>query len=686
MPPSEPSTMPIDCPALLHTLFEGSAEALIALDAERRIRHWNPAAQQLFGYAAAEMLGQPLLALSPADRRRESQQLLTLPETEAARPHRALLAGKNGRMVSVSLRTRPLPGHDGQAPGLLLFLRECSTSLDLQQSQQLQALVANSDDGIITKDLNGIITSWNPGAERLFGWLAEEIIGRPMRTLIPADRQHEEDHILKRLVAGEKVDHFETERLRKDGSTVFVSVTVSPLRDAQGLVVGASKIARDIGVRLQAERVIHHHATVDPITGLLNRRAFSKRLRELLQQADAAGRRMALLMIDLDRFKAVNDTLGHQVGDLLLRQVGRRLRQVLREGDVIARQGGDEFTALLPQVEHPAEAMAVAQRISQALTEPFLIEGKRPSIGGSVGVAVFPEDGRSAELLMQHADEAMYGSKRAGGSRAARLSAEEQAAAKDRARLLADLHPAIAQGQLRLVYQPVRRFSDGSVLRSEALVRWAHPERGLLGPGLFIPLAEEAGLLNALGDWVFREAARQLADWRRRLHPQLQVSINLSPSQLRAGADYFRGWSQHLRELALPPSALILEITEGMVVDQSRDTAQLLRRIREQGAQIAIDDFGTGYSSLSQLSRLDVQYLKVDQSFVRQMMRSERERALVEAIVSMAQKLGLQAVAEGVETAEQAQLLQLMGCDYGQGYLYARPLPPDEVEQHFPAA
>ena len=678
--------MPIDCPALLHTLFEGSAEALIALDAERRIRHWNPAAQQLFGYAAAEMLGQPLLALSPADRRRESQQLLTLPETEAARPHRALLAGKNGRMVSVSLRTRPLPGHDGQAPGLLLFLRECSTSLDLQQSQQLQALVANSDDGIITKDLNGIITSWNPGAERLFGWLAEEIIGRPMRTLIPADRQHEEDHILKRLVAGEKVDHFETERLRKDGSTVFVSVTVSPLRDAQGLVVGASKIARDIGVRLQAERVIHHHATVDPITGLLNRRAFSKRLRELLQQADAAGRRMALLMIDLDRFKAVNDTLGHQVGDLLLRQVGRRLRQVLREGDVIARQGGDEFTALLPQVEHPAEAMAVAQRISQALTEPFLIEGKRPSIGGSVGVAVFPEDGRSAELLMQHADEAMYGSKRAGGSRAARLSAEEQAAAKDRARLLADLHPAIAQGQLRLVYQPVRRFSDGSVLRSEALVRWAHPERGLLGPGLFIPLAEEAGLLNALGDWVFREAARQLADWRRRLHPQLQVSINLSPSQLRAGADYFRGWSQHLRELALPPSALILEITEGMVVDQSRDTAQLLRRIREQGAQIAIDDFGTGYSSLSQLSRLDVQYLKVDQSFVRQMMRSERERALVEAIVSMAQKLGLQAVAEGVETAEQAQLLQLMGCDYGQGYLYARPLPPDEVEQHFPAA
>ena len=678
--------MPIDCPALLHTLFEGSAEALIALDAERRIRHWNPAAQQLFGYAAAEMLGQPLLALSPADRRRESQQLLTLPETEAARPHRALLAGKNGRMVSVSLRTRPLPGHDGQAPGLLLFLRECSTSLDLQQSQQLQALVANSDDGIITKDLNGIITSGNPGAERLFGWLAEEIIGRPMRTLIPADRQHEEDHILKRLVAGEKVDHFETERLRKDGSTVFVSVTVSPLRDAQGLVVGASKIARDIGVRLQAERVIHHHATVDPITGLLNRRAFSKRLRELLQQADAAGRRMALLMIDLDRFKAVNDTLGHQVGDLLLRQVGRRLRQVLREGDVIARQGGDEFTALLPQVEHPAEAMAVAQRISQALTEPFLIEGKRPSIGGSVGVAVFPEDGRSAELLMQHADEAMYGSKRAGGSRAARLSAEEQAAAKDRARLLADLHPAIAQGQLRLVYQPVRRFSDGSVLRSEALVRWAHPERGLLGPGLFIPLAEEAGLLNALGDWVFREAARQLADWRRRLHPQLQVSINLSPSQLRAGADYFRGWSQHLRELALPPSALILEITEGMVVDQSRDTAQLLRRIREQGAQIAIDDFGTGYSSLSQLSRLDVQYLKVDQSFVRQMMRSERERALVEAIVSMAQKLGLQAVAEGVETAEQAQLLQLMGCDYGQGYLYARPLPPDEVEQHFPAA
>lgn len=673
-------TVPAD--ALLAALLETTADAVLAVDADDNIVACSAAAEALLGYSREYVVGLSCRMLCPRDRLADEARLTQqLAEGRPVGPLPGVLLAHDGTRVAVEQAGRPVRDARGVPVGAVRLFRDARQDPDAGwQKRRLQSLIDDSDDAIVTKSLDGIVTSWNPGAERLFGWLAAEVIGRPMTALIPPERQAEEADFLQRISRGEKVDHFETERLRKDGSTALVSVTLSPLRDDWGRIVGVSKIARDIGVLVQAERVVRFHASTDAVTGLGNRRAFSQHLAESLEQAGADAAQAALLVVDLDRFKSVNDLMGHHAGDQLLRLVGRRIRYAVRERDFVARLGGDEFTVVLPVVADAREAMAIASRISAELARSFVVEGRSLTLGASVGVALFPDDGGSEIPLLQHADEAVYESKRAGGGRATRLASGRQQAVQDRARLLADLHHALALGQFRLVYQPIVDFATGQIQRVEALLRWAHPGRGEVSPAVFIPLAEEAGLIHAIGDWVFREATRQLAAWRAASGRELRVSINLAPSQLRAGADYFRAWARHIRALRLPAGAITVEITESMVVDWSDETQALLRRIRRHGAEIAIDDFGTGFSSLSLLSRLDVQYLKIDQSFVRAMTNGPRDLALCEAITTMAHKLGLKVVAEGVETEAQAALLRGMGADLAQGYLYGRPVPPAAIE------
>lgn len=664
-------------------LLEANA-AVAVIDDQGLITHWSQSAVRLFGYSSDEVVGHHVVMLTPFGRQDEGHALRSaILGGHPYGPVKTLAAGTNGASVPLVVKSIPLFDASQKILGALLVYREVRAPAQSMEAQRLQALVSDSDDAIITKTLRGIITSWNPGAERMFGWLAEEIIGRSVLVLIPPERQREEQEILAKISRGEKVEHFETERVRKDGSTVSISVTISPIRNQDGTVIGASKIARDITLNVQAERVVQFHATVDSVTTLMNRRAFYSALLSGLGEATKSDGRAALLMVDLDHFKALNDSMGHRIGDQVLRQAGARLKQAVGSDAPVARLGGDEFMVLLPAIQTAEDAMAVAGHILHSLSQPLEVAGSLQSIGCSVGIAIFPDDAMTAELLMQQAAEAIFQCKHAGGGRAARLSPQQQAAVQDRVQLMADLHRAVPDGQLRLVYQPVRSLADGTVKRGEALVRWFHPTRGLVSPAVFLPLAEQAGLMNALGDWVFREATRQLADWRRRIDDSLQVSINLSPSQLRAGARYFAKWALHLKALQLPASAVIFEITETAVVDQSRATTVLLQRIRRRGAELAIDDFGTGHSSLSLLSRLDVQYLKVDQSFVRAMTVSGKATALVEAITLMAQKLGLRVVAEGIEAQAEADLLKSMGCNYGQGFLFARPLSAADVERFF---
>lgn len=678
--------MPLDLTLVLDALLVEANAAIVVIDDQNQITHWGQSAARRFGYTAEEVIGHHIIMLTPFGRQDDGIALRTATAAgQVYGPIKTLCAGKDGASVPIVVKGIPLIDASQRVQGAVLMYREVDAPPLSMEAQRLQALVTDSDDAIISKTLNGVITSWNPGAERMFGWLAEEIIGRSMRVLIPEDRQHEENTILDRLARGEKIEHFQTERLRKDGSSLTISVTVSPIRDPAGTVIGASQIARDITLHVQAERVIRFHATVDSVTTLLNRRAFNTALLDALKDAALNRHRAALLLVDLDRFKALNDAMGYRAGDKVLREAGQRIQRALEGHVAVARPGGDEFTVLLSNIGSDADVMGVAARVLQALAQPYEVSGSLQTLGSSIGVAIYPDDALTPEMLMQHAQEAAMGCKRAGGGRVARLTPQQQAAVQDRHQLMADLHQAVPEGQLRLVYQPVKSLLDGSIRRCEALVRWLHPTRGLISPAVFIPLAEEAGLIDGIGDWVFREATRQLADWRRRLDDRLQVSINLSPSQLRAGSRYFAGWVMHLRAIHLPASAVILEITENAVVDQSRATNALLQRIRRRGAQIAIDDFGTGQSSLSLLSRLDAQYLKIDQSFIRAMTSGPKAEGLVEAITSMAQKLGLKVVAEGVETEAEAALLRAMHCDYVQGYLFARPQSAVTVETLFQA-
>ncbi|HYF58726.1 MAG TPA: EAL domain-containing protein, partial [Burkholderiaceae bacterium] len=526
-----------------------------------------------------------------------------------------------------------------------------------------------------------LVTSWNAAAERIFGYTAPEIVGRPMATIIPDDRRHEETEILARIARGEKVDHIETVRRRKDGTLVNVSATISPIFDDDGRVVGASKIARDVTERVQAQRTIWMQANFDALTRLPNRRQFIEKLHGELARARSTDKHLAVMFVDLDRFKAVNDSLGHGAGDELLVQAAERLRRSLRDTDTLARMGGDEFTVLLPGLNDPEQTETLARRLNQCLFEPFVIDDKAIQISASIGIALFPNDGQSVDDLLRRADQAMYESKKNGRNQTRRFMQSMRDGALDQLQLAVDLRHAIERDELHLVYQPIVALRDGAVVQCEALLRWRHPRHGAIPPSRFIPLAEETGLIGTIGDWVFETAARQAKTWRQAYGERVRVGLNVSPAQLQSDTAWADRWFAFLDSLELPGSSLVVEVTESMMIERSSRASEILRALRSRGFSVAIDDFGVGYSSLAYLSRLDVDHLKIDQTFMRTIESNPRDLVLCEAIVAMAHKLGLQVVAEGVETEGQRRLLREIGCDLAQGYHFSPPVAAEALER-----
>jgi diguanylate cyclase (GGDEF)-like protein/PAS domain S-box-containing protein len=673
-------------------IVESSEDAVISKSLDGIVTSWNRAAERIFGYAAWEIVGTPMIKMFPSDRLDEERQFLSrVALGERVEHFETVRLHKSGRPVDVSVSISPIRDQNGRVIGASKIARDISDKVQaerralelMRESRVYAAIVESSDDAIISKTLDGTITSWNRAAERIFGYTAEEIIGRPMTTVIPADRLGEEIDILARLSRGERIEHFETIRLRKDGGLVNISATVSPLVDDSGRVVGASKIARDITERIEAERTIWRQANYDTLTQLPNRRYFKERLHAEIARAGRVGKHVAVLFIDLDRFKEVNDSLGHQAGDELLLQAAERIKASLRDADSVARMGGDEFTVLLSDIGGADDATPIAARLNERLFDPFVLDGLQVHISGSIGVAVYPEDGATVDELLKHADQAMYESKRLGRNQTRYFAHALDKKMRDRLQLAADLRHATARNELQLVYQPVVSLRDGSILKCEALLRWNHPTLGRINPMTFIPLAEESGLIKEIGDWVFRSAARQAKQWQARFGDHIQVGINVSPVQIHGGLGYFQNWVDELNHIGLAGSSLVVEITEGVMVDRSGDTAERLRLLQQAGVQVAIDDFGTGYSCLSYLSRLDVNFLKIDQSFTKALGADPRVLALCEAIVVMAHKLGLQVIAEGVETDAQLALLQQIGCDHAQGYLFAAPGTAAELEARF---
>ena len=549
--------------------------------------------------------------------------------------------------------------------------------------EQFRDLLETAPDGIVIVDGDGRIVLVNRQTEKLFGWTRDHLIGQSVETLLPErfrarhliHRQGYSGSDLQLRPMGADLDLYAR---RADGTEFPVEISLSPLRTEQGLWVSAA--VRDVSERKQAQVELAHQAVHDALTGLPNRVLVAERLDQALARSSRNGSEVAVLFIDLDRFKLINDSRGHAAGDDLLVTVADRLRRVVRTGDVVARFGGDEFVVVCEGQTAAFESALVAERILEVLRDPVVIDGQEIFLSASVGIAVADGTGGSDSLL-RDADAAMYRAKAKGRSRSEFFDATMRTEAIEHLETQSALHRAIERDELRVFYQPVVDLGTGAVTGVEALVRWQHPQHGLVSPASFIPLAEETGLIVPIGTWVLRETTAQLARWRdHHWGRELTANVNLAARQLRQ-PDLVPALMSALLDGGLDPGALCLELTETTFMEDAGTHRETLAGIRDLGVSLAIDDFGTGYSSLTYLKRFPVSVLKIDQAFVRGLGQDASDTAIVKSVIDLAHALGLVVVAEGVETGAQVAHLRELGCDLAQGYFFARPQPPADLER-----
>jgi diguanylate cyclase (GGDEF)-like protein/PAS domain S-box-containing protein len=542
---------------------------------------------------------------------------------------------------------------------------------------RLAALVEYSDDAIIGTTLDCVITSWNKGAEKFYGYSAEEMVGQAISILMPPERSKEASEILEKIKRGENVESYETVRVAKDGRRIQVSVTVSPIKDAIGNVVGASAIARDITDQKRTEESLRYQALHDLLTDLPNRHLFVDRLQHALERTKRReGTRVAVLFLDVDNFKVINDSLGHELGDRLLVAVGERLRHSLRPEDTLARFGGDEFTILLEDVKIPKDVIRIIKRIVRRFETPFALDGRELFVALSIGVALGADNVKAPEDLLRDADIAMYRAKQ-GASVYEMFDPRMYEQAVGSMELERELREAIEAGGLVVHFQPIIDLQTGKTWGMEALVRWEHPTRGLLAPADFVPIIEETDLIGPVWEQVLEEACRRAKEWELgppRI-PDLVVSVNVSAKQLQHPR-LVQTVERVLENNGLEASRLSLDVTETGYIRAVEGDTNVLHALKSLGVRIAIDDFGVGYSSLSYLKQLPADILKVDKSFIN---GSEENMLIVRTVVDLAHALDMKVVAEGVESEGQASQLKDMGCDLAQGYLFSEPLPPQAV-------
>jgi diguanylate cyclase (GGDEF)-like protein/PAS domain S-box-containing protein len=566
----------------------------------------------------------------------------------------------------------------------IFFTRLISVRFSHPVRQQLllsASVFDSSREGILITDARQRILRANAAFTRLTGYSETELQGQTPKIL---QSGHQPPDFYSRLWDGLlQYGQWQGEVLdrRKDGQIVPILLSISVLRDIAGEITHYIAVHTDISQIKQSEAQLEYQARHDHLTGLPNRLMLHLSVEHALKLARRQKTQLALLMLDLDRFKDVNDSFGHLMGDALLRDVAERLVNCVRNADTVSRLGGDEFTVLLEKLDSPNEAARVAENLIQVLNEPFrLPNGSEVVVGATVGIAMYPDHGDSEETLLQGADAALYHAKAEGRGRYRYFSDSLTQAARERIALETRLRRAIAQRELCLHFQPQIDISSGAIVGAEALVRWSSPEEGLVLPGRFIPLAEQSGLIEAIGEWVLRETCRQGQRWLAEGLPALTLAVNVSSRQFQR-ADLADRLALILAETGFPPQRLELEMTESALMEDEVRVLEMLNRLRQLGIRLAIDDFGTGYSSLAYLKRFPIDLLKIDKSFVDDIPRLSDDMEITATIIAMAHTLRLKVLAEGVETTAQLEFLRERGCDFCQGYLLSRPLPPEAFTQ-----
>ena len=545
--------------------------------------------------------------------------------------------------------------------------------------ERFRTLVETSSDWIWEVDARGVYTYASPKVQDLLGYAPEKVVGKTPFDFMPPEEAERVGRLFAESVAAQRpFERLENVNLRKDGRRVVLETSGVPVFDHEGGLAGYRGVDRDITERIKAQEKLHYLAYHDELTGLPNRTLLIDRLGQTVLEAGRRGRRAAVLCLDLDRFKFVNETLGHDAGNALIKSVARRLLECVRPGDSVARLEGDEFAMVFADVAQPDDAYRVLHRIKERFALPLAVDGHNLFVTLSIGVALYPLDGADADTLLRNAEAAMYQAKEHSGDTHRFYAAQMTAASVERLALETGLREALERGEFLLHYQPQVDLKSGRITGVEALVRWRHPERGLVPPATFIPLAEETGLIVPIGVWVLHEACHQARAWQKEKPEAIRVAINLSPQQFREP-----GLSETVRrilgETGLDPHLLDIELTESVLAGNSDSVAGVLGELEQLGIQISIDDFGTGYSSLSHLKRFPVDVLKIDQSFVRDCTTDPDDAAIVQAIITMAHALGIQTIAEGVETKEQLEFLRRNGCDAMQGFYFSRPVPAEEI-------
>jgi len=663
----------------LHQLIEAIPGPVFYKDAEGRYLGSNTAYAEFMGIAADQLPGKTPFDIAPpevAQRLVDSdRELLDAP---GSRIYESRFPQPDGSVRDAMFHKATFTTPDGKVGGIVGVILDISERKQMEERLKLAATVFDSTaDGVTIAGADGNIITVNRAFTEITGYSEAEVFGKNPRILQSGLQDGNYYRQMWDTIYRDGRWSGEIWNRRKDGSIFPESLTISVVRDASGQITNFVGVFSDITRLKSAQEALDFQAHHDPLTGLPNRALLEDRLENSIHRSKRERASLAVLFIDLDRFKNINDTFGHHVGDVVLCEAANRFTSMVRESDTVARLGGDEFIIILENIVDPAASTRVADKILDALKKPIVIASQEFFVGASIGISLYPQDGDDRSELLKHADTAMYRAKERGRNTFEFFSNEMSAYSPDRFKLEADIRYALERNELLLYFQPQFSLKSGDLVGAEALVRWRHPERGMVSPGQFIPLAEESGLIVQMGEWILRQACREWEAWHSAgLMPGV-LAVNVSGIEFRRGR-VLESVELTLAATRLPPALLELEITESAIMNQADNSIKSLHLLREMGLHLAIDDFGTGYSSLAYLKRLPLSKLKVDQSFVRGLPEDSDDVAISRAIIALAKSLGLVTIAEGVETEAQKTFLKDAGCDEMQGYLAARPMPADE--------